>query len=106
VPARLLVVASGDMVLLPDKEQVIIGRADPVSRFYPDVDLSPYQALQSGVGRRHLRMMVRENQVLIEDMNSTNGTFLRGQKLTPRMPQPINDGDELRLGTLTLRFNL
>jgi pSer/pThr/pTyr-binding forkhead associated (FHA) protein len=100
------VVESGSTIELPKAPQVIIGRADPVSRFYPDVDLSPYNALQNGVGRRHVRMSVKNGIIVVEDMNSTNGTMINRQRLTPRMAQPINDCDELRIGTLTLRFYL
>ncbi len=77
-----------------------MGRADPVSNFFPDVDLSHYGALQHGVGRRHMRFFIKDNQVYIEDLDSTNGTFLNRQRLPPKTPQPVRDGDEIALGTL------
>ncbi len=103
-PSRLIVIDSGNTIELPRTDQAIVGRADPVSRFYPDVDLSPHNALQNGVGRRHARLSVKNGKILVEDMNSTNGTIVNGQRLTPRMAQPLNDSDELRMGTLKLRF--
>lgn len=103
-PARLVVVASGATVPLPAAAQAQIGRADPVSNFYPDVDLNPYGALDNGVGRRHARLLVQGGQVQLEDLDSTNGTALNGQKLAPRQPQPLRDGDQITVGKLLLRY--
>ena len=105
-PARLVVVATSAALPLPNSAQTIIGRADAVSKFYPDLDLTPYGALDSGVGRRHLRLFVQGSQIMAEDQDSTNGTLINGQKLPPRQPQPLRDGDTVQLGKLILRFHL
>lgn len=99
----LVVADTGDILSLPETSQAIVGRSDPVSKFFPDVDLASYGALQKGVGRRHMRLVVQNSQVCIEDLNSTNGTFLNSLRLVARMPQPVQDGDEVRLGNLVLR---
>ena len=103
-PAQLVVAATGVGLPLPNAPQAIVGRADPVSTFYPDVDLTPYGALEQGVGRRHMRLFVQGGQIMVEDLDSTNGTLLNGQKLLPRQPQPLRNGDQLQLGRLALRF--
>jgi Double zinc ribbon/FHA domain len=105
-PARLVVVAGGASLLLPNSAQAIVGRADAVSKFYPDIDLTPQGALDHGVGRRHLRLFVQSGQVMAEDLDSTNGTLINAQKLAPRHPQPLRDGDTVQLGKLILRFHL
>jgi pSer/pThr/pTyr-binding forkhead associated (FHA) protein len=91
---------------LPESPLAVVGRADPVSNFYPDIDLSPYGALQGGVGRRHMQLKIEDNGVVAEDLDSTNGTALNGNKLVPRTPYPVRDGDELRLGTMVLQIQL
>ena len=91
------------MLPLPQSNQALIGRADPMSNFTPDVDLGSYDALEQGVGRRHARLLVQNGQVVVEDLDSTNGTFVNGQRLQPRQPQPLRDGDQLQLGRLTLQ---
>lgn len=101
-----MIQSNGQSIALPDAEKVLIGRADPVSQFFPDIDLTPHGALQEGVGRRHLQISVMSNQIYIEDLNSTNGTFLNGQKVAPETPQAVQDGDELRLGNMVLRIYL
>ena len=103
-PSQLIVAASGTALPLPSAVQAIIGRGDPVSNFFPEIDLNPYGAIDNGVGRRHIRLFVQGGQVLIEDMDSTNGTLLNSQKLTARQPQPLRDGDQISVGKLLLRF--
>jgi len=103
-PAQLIVASSGASLPLPAAAQAVVGRSDPVSNFYPDVDLNPHGALDNGVGRRHVRLLVQNGQVMVEDMDSTNGTVLNGQKLLPRQPQPLRSGDQLVVGKLLLRY--
>jgi len=103
-PAQLIVVASGASLPLPSAPQAIVGRGDPVSNFFPDIDLNPCDAINNGVGRRHVRLFIQGGQVLLEDMDSTNGTLLNNQKLTARQPQPLRDGDQISVGKLLLRF--
>jgi hypothetical protein len=103
-PSQLIVASSGAALPLPNAAQATIGRADAVSNFFPEIDLNPYGALDNGVGRRHARLFVQGGQVLIEDMDSTNGTVLNGQKLAARQPQPLRDGDQVLVGKLLLRY--
>jgi len=104
-PSQLIVAASGAALPLPSAAQAIVGRGDPVSNFFPDIDLNPYGAIDNGVGRRHMRLFIQGGQVLIEDLDSTNGTLLNSQKLTARQPQPLRDGDQISVGKLLLRFS-
>jgi hypothetical protein len=105
-PSQLIVAANGTAIPLPNSAQAIVGRADPVSKFFPDVDLTPYGALDHGVGRRHLRLFVQSGQIMAEDLDTTNGTLLNGQKLVAKQPQPLHTGDQLQLGKLLFRFQL
>lgn len=53
------------------------------------------------VSRRHARLHVKDGQVLIEDLNSTNGTYLRRNGRYEEVngtPHPLHDGDEIVLG--------
>jgi hypothetical protein len=103
-PARLVAVATGAVLALPSVSQAVVGRADPVSKFFPDIDLNPYGALDQGVGRRHVRLFVLGAQVMVEDLDSTNGTEVNGQRLAPRQPRALVTGDTLVIGKLALRF--
>jgi len=103
-PSMLVVVGAGASLPLPAAPQAIIGRSDPVSKFYPDIDLNPYGALDQGVGRRHARIFVQGGQVLIEDLDSINGTLVNGQRVLPFQSRALADGDQITLGRMLLRF--
>ncbi|MGQ9547208.1 MAG: FHA domain-containing protein [Roseiflexus sp.] len=103
-PSVLVVVGVGAALPLPAASQAIIGRSDPVSKFYPDIDLNPYGALDQGVGRRHARIFVQGGQVLIEDLDSINGTLVNGQRVLPFQSRALSDGDQITLGRMLLRF--
>jgi hypothetical protein len=103
-PARLVLVATGAAIPLPSAAQAVVGRADPVSQFFPDIDMTPHGALDQGVGRKHARLFISGGQVMVEDLDSTNGTLLNGRRLAVRQPQPLRDGDQITVGKLVLRY--
>jgi len=104
-PARLVIAATGATLPLPAGLQAVVGRADPVSQFFPEIDMTPHGALDQGVGRRHARLFVSGGQAMVEDLDSTNGTLLNGQRLAPRQPQPLRDGDQLTFGKMVMRYS-
>jgi pSer/pThr/pTyr-binding forkhead associated (FHA) protein len=67
---------------------------------YPDVDLTPHGGEQAGVSRRHARLIVEGGSYFVEDLDSTNFTFVNKQKLTAKTRQPVGDGDEIRFGRI------
>jgi hypothetical protein len=93
-----------DVEVLLTKE-VKIGRLDPISASFPDVDLTSEDGLDRGVSRRHAKITRCGREVFIEDLGSLNGTFLNREKLAPFLPQAIKSGDELQLGGLTVRVS-
>ncbi|MEF3275102.1 MAG: zinc ribbon domain-containing protein [Chloroflexus sp.] len=97
---------TGAVLTLPATVQALIGRADPVSNFYPEIDLSAYGGLEQGVGRRHGRFFIQQGAVYYEDLDSTNGSFLNGRKVPPRQPQLVQPGDTLRLGMLSFSIEV
>ncbi len=102
VGPRLVVAASGAEIPLPAGEEILIGREDPVSGVYPDIDLTPHGGEEGGVSRRHARLIVEGGNYYVEDLDSTNFTFVNKQKLTPQTRQPLHDGDEIRCGRVAL----
>jgi pSer/pThr/pTyr-binding forkhead associated (FHA) protein len=51
---------------------------------------------------RHARIEPRRDGVWVEDLDSTNGTFVNGIKLT--RPQKLTPGDVIRVGETDLRY--
>jgi len=96
--------SSGRKVSLPAGGEAVLGRLDATRGVFPDVDLTPDGGLEGGVSRRHARVHQQKSQFFIEDLGSANGTFLNGQRLTPYLPHPLRDGDEVQLGRVRLRI--
>jgi hypothetical protein len=84
----------------------LIGRWDADGGIFPDIDLDQDDP-EAKVSRRHARIQFLNNQYLIEDLGSTNGTFInRGPRLLPGAKQPLNNGDEIIVGKTFLKFVL
>ncbi len=84
------------------QDELLIGRADPQMGLQPDLDLMPYGAVEQGVSRRHAKIQRVDDTLMLVDLESTNGTYLNGQRLLPNQPRMLRDGDEVRLGRLVL----
>jgi len=83
-----------------------IGRWDADGGIFPDVDLDSDDP-EAKVSRRHARITLNEGKYFLEDLGSTNGTFVnRGKRLPPGERHPLKDGDEIIVGKTFLRFQL
>jgi pSer/pThr/pTyr-binding forkhead associated (FHA) protein len=56
------------------------------------------------VSRRHCRFTRTGDQVLVQDLESLNGTFVNGKRAAS--PIPVQNGDELRLGPCVFRVSM
>jgi len=105
VHGRLVIEGTHATLPLPSgKSEVFVGREDPISGYFPDIDLTNHGGDEGGVSRKHARIFVQGNQMMLEDLNSTNFTFINQQKLAPHQPQPLNDGDGLRFGRVKATY--
>lgn len=87
-------------------DESTIGRWDADNGIFPDVDLDAHDA-DAKVSRRHARIVRNNGSYFIEDLGSTNGTYVnRGRRLLPGNPQAIKDGDEVIVGKTFLRFQI
>jgi len=57
-----------------------------------------------GVSRRHARIVVADNQVTIADLQSENGTYVAGERITG--VATLSDGDEILLGPMSIVFRV
>ena len=98
-------VSAGKKFALNNQESQI-GRWDADGGVFPDVDLDSDDP-EAKVSRRHARISMRDGNYLIEDLGSTNGTFVnRGRRLAPGDRYPLKDGDEIIVGKTFLRFRV
>jgi hypothetical protein len=85
-------------------DESTIGRWDADNGIFPDIDLDAYDE-DAKVSRRHARISRNNGSYFIEDLGSTNGTYVnRGRRLLPGNIQILNSGDEVIVGKTFLRF--
>ncbi|MGB7069145.1 MAG: protein kinase [Pyrinomonadaceae bacterium] len=99
-----------DPIYSLEKPENLIGRRDPMSNIFPEVDLSKYDP-QTKISRRHARIWRDGNSFLVEDLGSSNGTILLAAvsdalRLMPHKPHNLNAGDKIKVGDTTLHFVL
>jgi hypothetical protein len=82
---------------LPLKPSSSIGRQDRAGSMPVDVDLGPLDT-NKVVSRRHAMIRFVNNQYILEDTNSTNGTYLNGERIRPPQQGLLKDGDTICFG--------
>jgi serine/threonine protein kinase len=79
-----------------------IGRRDPAQHHYPELDLAEDDS--GHASRRHALIERRNGQLVLVDTGSINGTLLNGAKIPAHRPQPLHNGDRIRIGDVEMRF--
>lgn len=78
------------------KLPVLIGRSDAA-----EIKL---RIPKDSVSRRHCEFFRdEEGRVCIRDLESTNGTFVDGRQLKPRVATPVSSGSSIKLGNVGFR---
>src|SRR5262245_55674703 len=77
---------------LPLRSSAVIGRS-PACRVLLE---------GPGVSRRHARIMVRDDDVVIEDLGSANGVLVNGERIVG--PKELKEGDWLTIGGHSLQL--
>jgi Protein of unknown function (DUF3662)/FHA domain len=90
LPAASIVTMDGERVVL-GPEPVTIGRLPESTVVVNDPNAS----------RRHAEIRRAGNDVVVVDLNSTNGTRVNGATVTERV---LTDGDQIVIGTTVIRF--
>jgi len=80
----------GEFPVAPDK-QILIGRSS-------DLDMV---LVEDMVSRKHARIAMQADQIWIEDLGSTNGTFVNGEKIKRAR---LKEGDRVLIGTSILKL--
>jgi len=105
-PEKLIHTLSGMEFPLSAGPETTVGRKDPVTGIYPDVDLSPLDN-QRSVSRRHAKIYRRNTKFFVgEEIGTMNATFLNGNRLETGIPSEVVSGDELRFGVVVTRFQV
>lgn len=105
--AQLLIYREKEIIacFILDSHANLIGRLDPETRCYPNVDLGLFDT-SAKISRRHAQIYSLDGRNFwIEDLGSFNGTLLNKVKLQPLQAQPLHDTDEIVFGNIAVTFN-
>ena len=92
-PYKLKMIDPATSQVFPLSEEVTIGRAPGCS--VPLAD-------DTFVSQLHARVFIRDGKPFVEDLGSTNGTFLNRDRLSKTMP--LHRGDKLQIGKTVLEI--
>lgn len=84
----------GADVPLQGGKEIVVGRSG-------DLDMV---LLEDMVSRKHARISTINNQINIQDLNSTNGTFVNGEKIDKNKKQRLKEGDRILIGTSIIKM--
>jgi endonuclease G len=93
---RLFHLQTSTLIEVPQNlKRIRIGKPNP--NWSPDIDVSNLPNSEI-VSSSHAEISVQENTYFLEDLGSTNGTFLNHSHLTPFTPCQLLNGDRIDLG--------
>lgn len=95
--ARLVLESTGTIFRI--RENTIVGREDTTI----DIDLDGYP-LSKYVSHRHAQICLINDTYYIEDLGSSNHTWVNQIKLAQGQNEPLKDGDIIRLAKVELTF--
>ncbi len=106
VNIEIEILNTGRKIMLSADREILVGRLDAAHGIFPELNMTTDGGLEHGVSRRHARIYTHEGMCFVEDLDSTNGTFLNDERLTPYLPYAFRDGDLLMFGTMRLRVHV
>src|SRR5256712_3432273 len=65
------------------------------------VEDNTFQIAEPSVSSHHCEVLLRGSDIVVRDLNSTNGTYINGEKVTESVLKP---GQVLRLGQIEMRL--
>jgi hypothetical protein len=98
-------VGSGQVLLLdPGRAEFLVGRPDPVTGTQPEINLGPFDATRT-LSRRHAKIL-REGGLysVREEVGTTNGTFVNGERIKTGTAVPLKPRDRLRFGSIEVEL--
>ncbi len=107
--AHFFILGSGREQRLPliPTEPILIGRADPNEGYWPQLDLTDDTGAEKGVSRHHALIHLAENnELVLVDKGSVNGTWIDDVRLEPEQPYALPSSGKIRFGGLDVHIFL
>lgn len=84
----------------------VIGRSDMRKQLRRETTSDFIEITNADVSRIHAKIIQINNQYLIQDLNSTNGTFLNNKRLIPGVMYPLKDQSCIKLGESSFQVTI
>ena len=84
--------------------QILVQLDNPVYTIGKKKDEVEVVLEDASISRMHARILRDQDNYFVEDLNSTNGTYKNGLRMQPYEKRKLEEGDEIRLGKITLMF--
>jgi pSer/pThr/pTyr-binding forkhead associated (FHA) protein len=100
----LLIRGMIERIIMENNKAYTLGRFDTGVTADNEIDLTPYGALDRGVSRNHALLQLADDHLYLTDLQSTNGTYVAGERLEPDTPTIVHKGDEVLVGRLAIQI--
>lgn len=86
-----------------NKDKLFVGWYDRKSNVRPEIDLTDYDPVAHGVSRQHALISRSSKGLMLEDLGSTNGTFVNDKALKSLSPMKLDNEAIVRFGGLVVQ---
>jgi len=110
-----------DKLAAVQRRDTIIMAYGRIDVYWPDGPIESYQLIKPSIGvgrspgndivldttavsRYHISLTLKDQQIVLEDLDSVNGTYVDGARVKPRDPLVLRGGEEIQLGDVRLVF--
>lgn len=104
---QIILPTEGDLVQYPLDMPLMIGRNHKSLAEKPPIDLSTCQEARM-VSRQHARLFYEDDTLFVEDLDSTNGTYVNGERIPSYNPVAIDNYTVVSISRklpLVIRYN-
>jgi pSer/pThr/pTyr-binding forkhead associated (FHA) protein len=104
-PCGLTMAATQRTVRLPEYGEIVLGRFEHGVSSPPDVDLAQDDGMIPSVSRRHALVTAQSGTHWIEDMGSSNGTYVNGNPVPLGSRAELTEGDRILVGRCRMAYS-
>ncbi len=83
-----------------EKKEILKGNIVTLGKKFDEVDIC---ITDPTVSRKHARMMIKGDDIYVQDMGSTNGTYVDGLKIEPGIDIRLRENKDFLLGRVQVR---
>ena len=103
IPDTPSFIAENGKTFALSSEKIVLGRNSTTNNIVNDIDLTHFDTKKT-ISRRHAMVQRKNDQFLLYDLSSRNGTFVNGERISSREPYVLKPGDVVEFGIGGIKF--